>query len=92
MGVVECTVGDAASDGGRWYAGGGLSSSVICAYYTYIRAWTVVHCFPLALVERVSFCFELDGHCRLAVVYRMCCRRLGVDSGASGTVVDIRLG
>jgi hypothetical protein len=57
--------------------------------FLYIRTWTVVHCFPLELVERVSSCFELDGHCRLAVVDGMCCRRLGVYSGASGTVVEI---
>jgi hypothetical protein len=70
--------------------GGGLSSSAICAFY--IREWTLVQCFSLALVERVSSCFDLDGHCRLSVVYGMCCRRLGVYSGASGTVVDMRLG
>jgi hypothetical protein len=45
---------------------GGLSSSVICAFY--IHAWTVVHCFSLLLVECVSSCFDLDGHCRFSVV------------------------
>jgi hypothetical protein len=69
-------------------AGGGLSSGVICGFYISVRGlqYTV---FPLALVERVSACFELDGHCRFLVVDGMCCRRLGVYSGASGTVVDI---
>jgi hypothetical protein len=33
----RCTVGDAASDGGRGDAGGGLSSSVICAFYISVR-------------------------------------------------------
>jgi hypothetical protein len=66
---------------------GGLLISAICAFY--IRAWTVVHCFFLVLVERVSSCFDLDGHCRLSVVYGMCCHWLGVYSGASGTVVDL---
>jgi hypothetical protein len=60
--------------------------------FLYIRAWTVVHCLSLALVERVSSCFELGGHCRFTVVDGMCCSRLGVYCGASGTVVDIRLG
>jgi hypothetical protein len=69
--------------------GGGLTSSAICAFY--IRAWTVVHCFPLVLVERVSSCFDLDGHCRFSVVYGMCCRRLGVYSSASGTWDDNRI-
>jgi hypothetical protein len=41
----------------RGEAGGGLSSSVICAFYIH------VHCLSLVLVERVSSCFELDGHC-----------------------------
>jgi hypothetical protein len=36
--------------------GGGLSSSAICVFY--IRAWTVVHCFCLVLVERASCCFD----------------------------------
>jgi hypothetical protein len=67
--------------------GDGLSSSVIWAFY--IRAWTVVQYFSLELVERVSSCFDLDGHCRFPVVYGIRCRRLGVYSGASGTVVDI---
>jgi hypothetical protein len=70
--------------------GGGLSISVMGAFY--ICAWTVVHCFSLVLVEHVSSCFDLDGHCRFSVVYGMCCHRLGVYSGASGTVVDIQLG
>jgi hypothetical protein len=55
--------------------GGGLSSSAIFAFY--IRAWTVVHCFCLVLVERVSCCLDSDGHCQLSAVYGMCCRRLG---------------
>jgi hypothetical protein len=33
----RCTVGDAASDGGRWDADGGLSSTVICAYCISVR-------------------------------------------------------
>jgi hypothetical protein len=46
----------------------------------------------LVLVERPFSCFDLDGRCGFSVVYGMCCRRLGVYSGASGTVVNIRLG
>jgi hypothetical protein len=40
--------------------GGGLSSSTICAFY--IHAWIVMQYFSLVLVERVSPCFDLDGH------------------------------
>jgi hypothetical protein len=38
----RCTAGGAASDGARGKAGGGLSSSVICAFY--ICAWAVLYC------------------------------------------------
>jgi hypothetical protein len=37
----------------------------MCVLYT--RAWTVVHCLSLELLERVSSCFELDGHCRFTI-------------------------
>jgi hypothetical protein len=68
--------------------GGGLSSSAICAFISVRGLW---YTFFLVLVERVFSCFDLDGHCRFWVVYGMCCRRLGVYSGASGTVVDIKM-
>jgi hypothetical protein len=59
--------------------------------FLYICAWTVLHCLSLTLVEHVS-CFKLDGHCRFTVVDGMCCHRLVVYCGASGTMVDIQLG
>jgi hypothetical protein len=47
---------------------------------------------PERWFERVSSCYELDGHCRFVIVDRMCCHRLGVYCSVSGMVVDIRLG